>query len=398
LALAAAAGQTGGRCQVSAPFGFAEPEAQGVNPDVLVRLTKWVGESRAPLLSLLISRNGRIVYELYTSSIRRDEAHYLMSVTKSVTSALIGVAIGQGLLKGADQTVTGILPREAFPDDASRQRFQSVTLKEVLGMSALDAPVAPHQHDEAAVRRNRDYVNAPNRVTFALSQMLLPKPGTDYLYTDVTPALAAGAIEYSSHMTLLDFANRTLFGPMHFAHQDWMHEDQAGVDNGAYGLRLRPVDMQKFGLLYLNRGCWEGKQLLSRDWVDLSFTPWIRSRPQFEEPNYGWYWWQQKWSGGWTAHIANGWKGQRIAVFPEQKIVVTMTAIIEDGGEEERVVNDVIGQFVIHLLEGSPSRGAKAELKSAMREVSTSQRIPAGAENRMLPSVAVKEPHHPFLP
>src|SRR5262249_44936220 len=178
-------------------------------------------------------------------------------------------------------------------------------------MSALDAPVFPHLDTPAAKRRLANWWKADNRVNFALSQRLLSSPGHDFQYTAVTCSLAAGAVEYSSGMTMLDLANKTLFRPMDFRNQEWMHEDPSGIDNGAIGLRLRPVDMQKFGILYLGHGCWQGKQLIPRDWVELSFQPWIRTRPDREKPNYGWYWWRSFWGNGWTGHVANGWKGQR---------------------------------------------------------------------------------------
>ena len=144
-----------------------------------------------------------------------------------------------------------------------------------------------------------------------------------------------------------------------------MHEDPAGIDNGAYGRRLRPVDMQKFGLLYLNGGCWEDQQLLPRDWVQLSFEPWIRSQPRLQSPDYGWYWWQRQWEGGWLAHIADGWKGQRIAVFPEQKIVLSMTAIMDSG--EAAAFSEIVGRFATHLLDGRAAGDPTAtELAAAL--------------------------------
>lgn len=389
-----------GACQTPYPFGWSEPEQQGLSPQALLDLTKWVEASHASILSLLVSRNGQIVYELYTSSIQRDEAHYLMSVTKSVTSALAGAAIARGLMR-ADETLPEILPRHVFPDEMAVQRFQRVTLKDVLGMSALDAQVAPHPDTRASEKRFNEFFNARNRVAFALSQALLPAPGRDFQYTDVTPSLAAGAIEYSSGMTLLDFANRTLFGPMDFKNQEWMHEDSSGIDNGAYGLRLRPVDMQKFGILYLDEGCWEGKRLLQPEWTRLSFEPWIRSQPGLRDPNYGWYWWQRSWPGGGMAAVADGWKGQRIAVFPEWKMVVTMTAIIESASEEDRVFGDVIGQFATRLrgsASGSSPPDVKQKLGQALRRVSASKRVPAHAEARMIPSVKAKERHAAFNP
>src|SRR5262249_49505416 len=153
------------------------------------------------------------------------------SATKSFTSALVGVAIGHGLLKGPDQTVSETLPQSLFTNQQAFERFQKVTLKDVLGMSALDAPVFPHLDTPAAKRRLANWWKADNRVNFALSQRLLSSPGHDFQYTAVTCSLAAGAVEYSSGMTMLDLANKTLFRPMGFRNQEWMHEDRSGIDN-----------------------------------------------------------------------------------------------------------------------------------------------------------------------
>ncbi len=79
--------------------------------------------------------------------------------------------------------------------------------------------------------------------------------------------IAGGIVQYATNQSLLDFAKAALFDPMGFQNEEWMHQDRAGFDNASYGLRLRPVDMQKFGILFLNEGCWDGQQLLSKAWV-----------------------------------------------------------------------------------------------------------------------------------
>jgi CubicO group peptidase (beta-lactamase class C family) len=140
-------------------------------------------------------------------------------------------------------------------------------------MSALDAQLAPHQNTPEAKERLVRFFNSPDRVAFALGQNVLPRPGVDFQYTDVTPQLIVGVVQYATKRTLYDFAEANLFGPMQFENAEWMHEDAAAFDNGSYGLRLRPVDMQKFGILYLNEGCWEGRRLISSAWVKTSFTP-----------------------------------------------------------------------------------------------------------------------------
>ncbi len=389
------------QCTSGFSFGTGEPEAEGINVQELVNLTEWaLNNPQIPILSILISRNGKVVYQMFTSSLTGEESHYLMSVTKSVTSSLVGVAIDRGLVANTDQNIAELLPEYLFSKPADRSRFSLLTLKEVLGMSALNAPVEPHDPSPEAKQRLQEWWKSENRVRYALTQPLLPNPGTDFLYTDITPTLAAAAIEYTAHETLFDFANENLFEPMQFANQEWMHEDPSRIDNGAYGLRLRPIDMQKFGNLFLNGGCWNGCQLISSKWIKQSFTPWIRSGENTYGPDYGWYWWKDSWDYYWTSFAAVGWKGQRIEVFPEQKMVVTMTAIINDGSEN-KVFSDLIHNYVKHLLEPLPSGSnidlIKVKLKRELEAVRTApSRIATGTERRMIPTTSNKERHFPF--
>jgi CubicO group peptidase (beta-lactamase class C family) len=386
-------------CAAPYSFGFDEPNAQNVDTQKLLELTDWIRDKSVPVLSLTISRNGWIIYELYTSGAGRDDAHYVMSVTKSVTSALVGAAIDRGLLPGSNAAIAAILPQAIFPNAQAFGRFQAITLKHVLGMSALDAPVLPHSKTPDAVERSTKFNRSANRLIFALEQAPLAKPGIDFLYTDVTPYIAGGAVQYAGKDTLLGFGRAVLFDAMGFKNVDWMHQDPSGIDNPSFGLRLRPVDMQKFGLLYLNGGCWEGRQLLSRQWVSMSLTPWIKSKPQLSESNYGWYWWKDGFASRWNGHTANGWKGQRITVFRDKGVVVTMTGVIEDGSEGS-VYTDLINRFVIPSLSrprtSDVSPSLQPKLKAALADLLKRNTILPTTEQRMVPSIVPTGQRRPF--
>jgi CubicO group peptidase (beta-lactamase class C family) len=233
-----------------------DPENEGLDSRALIELTQWVREQRIPLFSVLISRDGRLAYELYTSSLTRDYAHYQMSVTKSVVSALVGIAMDRRLIRSPDAAITETLPRQLFPTDGEVARFRTVTIRHVLGMSVLDAPDPPRSSTPEALERQRKFWSEPSRVAFALRQPLLADHGHAFQYNDITPVLATGLIQYAAGRTALEFAEDNLFKPMAFRNYEWMHQDRSGVDNGGYGLRLRPIDMQKFGLRYLNDGAW----------------------------------------------------------------------------------------------------------------------------------------------
>lgn len=372
-----------------------DPESEGLDVRKLLELTEWIRDRRLPVYSVLISRNGRLVYEFYTSALTRDHAHYQMSVTKSLVSALVGIAIDRGLIGGPDSSLTDTLPHKLFGTDANLDRFRSVTVRQVLGMSALDAPDPPRSWTPEALARQRQFNSATSRVAFALRQPVLAGHGRTFQYNDQTPMLATGLIQYASGKTAFDFAQEHLFGPMEFRNQEWMHQDRSGVDNGGYGIRLRPIDMQKFGLLYLNRGVWRGNVLISEEWVRRSFTPWNNSGRGSRRPDYGWFWWTHYVGArDWSALVANGWKGQRIAVLPQEKLVVTMTACIQDG-TENRVFKDLIDKFVVQSVRGSTETRTnpemKARLTSLLEEVraSVATRCP-GEEARMNPSIKPK--------
>jgi CubicO group peptidase (beta-lactamase class C family) len=386
---------------ISPSFGLSTPEQEGLDSRALLALTAAVRDRELPLFSLLISRHGKLIYELYTSGLGREEAHYLMSVTKSVVSMLVGIAAGEGLLPDPDTPITEVLPHALFPSEADVARFRAVTVKDVLGMSALDAPDPPRSHTPEAMARLAAFQRAESRVRFALTQAVLPNPGGDFQYNDVTPMLATGMLHAAARTTALDFAASRLFDPMGFRNYEWMHQDPSSVDNGGYGLRLRPIDMQKLGVLYLRHGAWNGRQLVPRAWVDRSFSPWNRSTSS-REINYGWFWWQNHFGPGWTAHVANGWKCQRIVVFPDQDLVVTMTGLVE--GEEEhvfftRLVRELVLPAVVSDTPRPADPALAAQLSALMEEVRRGpSRIPARVEPRMVPSVALKEKRRPYAP
>jgi CubicO group peptidase (beta-lactamase class C family) len=226
----------------------------------------------------------------------------------------------------------------------------------------------------------------------------LPSPGSEFLYNDIAPMIAIGLLEYASDRSAFDFAEKELFSPMGFRNNEWMHQDGSGSDMGGYGLRVRPIDMQKFGVLYLNHGKWNGKQILSEEWVKRSFSPWIKANPKLVYPNYGWYFWGSAFSHGLKSHTAAGWKGQRIDIFPDKGLVITMTACVEDDTEGalfDQMMNTFIGAAV-HDQPLPPSPTGDAQLAASLREVLQKQRISSQVEARMIPSTAAKEKRKPF--
>jgi CubicO group peptidase (beta-lactamase class C family) len=365
-------------------------------------LAEAIRDDDVPIFSLLISVQGKLIFELYTSSVERDDAHYLMSVTKSVVSTLIGIAIDQRLIPAAETPLGAELPPGLFESEAARDRFLGVTLRQVMAMSAVDAPLWPHVRTAEATERQRAFWASDDRVRFALAQPLLPSPGTSFQYNDVSPMIAVGLLQCASKMSALDFAAVNLFGPLAFRNYSWEHQDRAGFDNGGYGLRLRPIDLQKLGLLYLRGGDWNGRHILPRDWVQSSLTPWIRTAANSAQPTYGWFWWTVPVAPGWVARTAQGWKGQKLAIFPEHDLVVTMTGSIENGREDD-IFGHILKAFIIPAFgaEQPPAHSAlpAAALSDVLAQVQLGpHRAASNTEFRMIPSNKPRGRHRQFDP
>jgi CubicO group peptidase (beta-lactamase class C family) len=376
--------------------------AEGMDGERLVALANWVRDNASvPIFSILVTRHDKLVFELYTPGIVRSDAHYMMSVTKSVLSSLVGVALKTGAITSIDAPVSQLLPRGLFASDADVARFGAIRLREAMGMSALNVKDPPRDTSAAAVQRFLAFNAAPNRVSFALREPLLATPGQDFLYNDETPLITAGVVQYATGKRLLDFGCAALFDSLGFENTEWMHQDATGIDMGGYGFRMRPVDMQKLGLLYLRGGLWKGRQLLPSDWVARAFTPYMKSQASLAAPNYGWFWWTYDLGLGadWKLLVADGWRGQRIAVNREHDLVVTMTGDILQQNEA-LIFFRVMTDFVVPAIQRGSTRDVQSQIDAALAQVrSGAPRFAAGVtEPRMIPSNAPKERPISFQP
>lgn len=375
------------------------PEQHGMDSRILADMTNFIVKEKSPVFSLLISRRGTLVYEMYTHNLTRNHSHYVMSVTKSFTATLVGLAIDKGLLKSVEQPIAEIFPAEAFVSPAEQKRFAGVTIRDVLAMSALDALVPPHQQTAEAEQRNHNFHAASNRAHFALTQNLLPNLGQDFQYQDITPSLAIGMVAAASGKNSWEFARENLFDPMGFINVEWMHPDPSGLDLGAYGLRMRPIDMQKFGILFLDKGVFDGKRLLSKEWIDLVYEPVIKSAASEARANYGYYFWHPYFYNDATSLMASGWRGQYIVTIPEKQLVITMTACFLDSKESEFFIK-LINEYILRSVNGASNKGGFIRLKTALAQALKSTPVNLGAiEARMVPSVKpLEDTGHHFFP
>ena len=298
------------------------PEWQGMSSAVLQELRTFTQTQNLPLDSYLIVRHGYIVYEEYPGSYDSDDYHILHSVTKSFTSALIGIAIAEGLIASVNTPVVDIYSDWTIANLDDRK--QRMTVGHLLDMQAgiewdeWTYPYSDGRNDLVQM------IYSSNCIQFMLDRPMAAEPGTTWVYNTGASHLLAGIIRETSGQIPQEFAFEHLFGPLGISTVFWTR-DRNGLNFGGSELHLRPRDMAKFGLLYLNDGQWDGVQIIPVDWVEESQVshamPWSGT-------GYGYQWWKQLYAGTFEAR---GLHSQWIIVHPEYDLVIVQTASDFEG-------------------------------------------------------------------
>ena len=319
----------------------ARADSLGVDATRLAALTESIRTSpQLGVHAIVIERAGRLIYEEYFDgddqrwgdplgrvSMTANTLHDLRSVTKSVVSALVGIAVGEGAIATLDQPVVQWFPE--FPDLDTPER-RRVTLRHVLGMTSGFAWNENISYDDPRndeIRMTRDTL--PLR--YALSRPFAVDPGSDFNYNGGLTQVMAAVLTRATRTSLQEYARTKLFEPLGITRVEWVG-DLAGMPAAASGLRMRARDVAKFGSLYLHAGRWNGKQVLPADWVTLSTRRHFRfsgGQPGTGEAGYAYFWWYNCYptaAGLIEARTAVGNGGQRIFVLPGLDMAVTILA------------------------------------------------------------------------
>jgi CubicO group peptidase (beta-lactamase class C family) len=301
----------------------------------------YVRDEDLPLDSLLVVRNGYIVYEDYPNPSVFDEndLHILHSVTKSFTSALVGIAVQQGHVSSVHDSLLSYFPNRTIANLDARK--EAMTLEDLLNMMAgmeWDEWTYPYTDPQNSYFQ---MIFSPDSLQFMLDRPMAAEPGTVWVYNGGASHLLAGVILAATGQTPFQYANQVLFGPLGINVSIW-GADRQGVNFGGAALYLRPRDMAKFGFLYLNNGTWEGQQVIPAAWV-------AHSRQSAAHPwgdtGYGYQWWKQLSFG---TYEARGKNSQWIVVCPENQLVVVLTASDTVGRISPF---DLLSNFIIQAIE-----------------------------------------------
>ena len=250
--------------------------------------------------------------------------HTMQSVSKSVTSTLVGIAIKRGEIPGVDAKLMPFF--SDFKTSDSDPRRASQTLEHILTMTAgikWDESTVTYTDPAntcAGMEKSSDWIQ------FVLDQPLSDAPGTKFVYNSGATELLSYLIKKTTGKQADEYAAEHLFGPLGITDTYWKRTP-TGLNDTEGGLYLTPRDLAKIGYLYLNDGVWEGTRLLPEGWVAKATSPLVDTRPgQARSRKYGYKWWVLPHADGSTyAYAALGYGGQRLIVVPEKQVVAVFT-------------------------------------------------------------------------
>lgn len=310
------------------------PERQGVGTESILRFLEAIEANSLEVHSFMFVRHGHVITEAWWHPYKSEINHIMHSATKTFTATAIGFAVDEKLLTVDDKVIS------FFPDDlpAEISPFLSdLSVKHLLTMSAGHAtPPVFNITDE-------------NWVKLFLATPVVNEPGSTFLYSSYASYMLSAIIQKVSGQTTFDYLTPRLFEPLGIENIQW-ETDAQGVSCGGWGMRLKTSDMAKLGLLYLQKGKWNGKQLISADWIEEATTAQIYqvAQPTDEQKaedegaqGYGY----QLWRCTHGAYRADGAYGQYILVMPDQDAVIAMTANLEN-------MHLVLKLIWTHLLPG----------------------------------------------
>ncbi len=293
-------------------FGFewekSTPEESGIKRDVIEKVFSSFDDD---VYSCVIIRDGKIVDEYFKEGYGQSSVFTLQSCSKSITSALVGIAIEQGYIKSVDDYAADYLPaisKSKYP------AMKKITLKQLLnhtsGLVGTDSKIWSQW------RRSSDWID------FILSRPMTASPGTYFEYSTGNTHLLSAILEKATGKKLLDYAQEVLFGKIGISSAG-LGTDPQGVGDGGNGFSMTAYDMGRFGLLFLNGGKWDGVQVIPEKWVKDSTS--IQARRNGSR--YGYQWWLRNYGKeGYLGYNAQGYGGEYIFVVPQLNLIVVYTS------------------------------------------------------------------------
>ncbi|APZ96513.1 serine hydrolase domain-containing protein [Fuerstiella marisgermanici] len=326
----------------SDPLPRSTPEAQGVSSAQIREFIEAADKQVDSMHSFMLVRQGHVVAEAWWAPESADKPHVLWSLSKSFTSTAVGLAVEEGKLSIDDRVL------KFFPEDAPAKpsnNLKAMRIRDLLTMNA------GHQNE-------LNWREADHWAKAFLAHPVPHKPGTHFRYNTPATYMLSAIVQKVTGETVLDYLTPRLFEPLGIQKPKWDTSPQ-GISIGGYGLYLRTEDIAKFGQLYLQKGQWNGKQLIPAEWIEQATSKQVSngSDPTRDwDQGYGFQFWRCRHN----AYRGDGKDGQFCIVLPDHDTVIAITANTRDMQGELNVVWDkLLPAFRDQPLDDAPDQLAK---------------------------------------
>ncbi len=299
-------------------------------------------ESINSLRSLIIQQHGEIISERFFKGRSRSQAFNIKSASKSIIGLLTGIAVEEGFISSVEEPISTYFP-DYFAENPDPKK-ESITVRNLLSMQAGLRSTSSGNYGA--------WVISKNWVEHALDQDFVTDIDGRMVYSTGTSHLLSVIITKATGMSTKAFAEKYLFNPLGIEVGGWDRDPQ-GYYMGGNNMALRPSDLLKIGEMLINDGVWEGKQIISKDWITDSFKTYTYSN--YNPYGYGYQWWNKA-TAGYTTFFAWGHGGQYIMMIPELNAVVVMTSSVTNASRRrtyKRPVFVLLEDHIIPFLEQS---------------------------------------------
>ena len=340
------------------------PEAEGVSSEAIQKYIEKIDPKKHELHSYMLIRHGKVISEAWWKPYAADKVHSMYSVSKSWTSTAIGFAVAEKRLSVQDKVIS-FFPE--YSDLKDKPFIQDLRVQDLLTMSV--------GHEKEPLRSV--IVMQPDWIRGFLNHPIVAKPGTKFLYNTLATYMLSAIIQKVTGETTLAYLKPRLLDPLHITGIDW-ESDQKGINVGGWGIRVKTEDMAKLGLLYLNKGKFEGKQILPAAWVEEATSKHIDQEPDAttEKRATGQYadWIQgygyQFWRSRHNSFRGDGAYGQYILMMPEQDAVLIITSESQDLPDDlNQVWANLLPAFQAKALPKNPKALAALKAFNSSRQL-----------------------------
>jgi CubicO group peptidase (beta-lactamase class C family) len=319
------------------PWKEVTPVSQGMESEALDRMVKYINGEKLRIHSVIIYKNGTVPFEAYFNKYNKDVSHNMKSTSKGVISVLIGIALREGYIESLDENILTYFPEYS----AEHAGKPDITIRDLLTMSS------GLKWKENGLNSMYTFFVSKRIVKRVLNLSLESTPGSTFNYNTGLTHLLSAIISKASGMSTLDFARRYLFEPLDIENVQW-DTDRDGYHIGGSELFITPRAMIKLGVMYLQNGIYQGKQIIPAKWVAESTETQIQGTFHGTQIKYGFLWWLNIGNPLFTylnnanSFVAMGVRGQRIFISPDNNMVVVITADQRDESQCDMLIRDYI--------------------------------------------------------